>query len=345
MSLFTRQSIALVTAVTKVKTVTRGYGRLLLLVACGVSAPTHAEWYSDKRPIMGTAVSVELWADDASTAQAAIDAVMQEMVHIDQTMSPFIETSELSLINREAVAHPVKISAEMFFLLKTSLHYAQISNGAFDISFASLGYLYDYRKHIEPSKEQIASHLDAIDYRSIVLDEKARTVHFLKPGMRIDLGGIAKGYSVDRGAEILLARGIKNAIVTAGGDSRIIGDRRGRPWMVGIKDPRMKDKEVVVLPLADTALSTSGDYERYFMDGERRVHHLINPRTGKAATGVRSVSVIAPRGIDTDALTKPLFILGVERGMQIIDRIPGVDAIVIDYQGQMFYSKNLAPAR
>jgi thiamine biosynthesis lipoprotein len=315
------------------------------LIPLIVSLQAHAEWYSDKRAIMGTAISVELWADDDATAHAAIEAVMQEMVRIDQTMSPYIETSELALINREAVQHPVKISDEMFMLLKTSIHYSQISHGAFDISFASVGYLYDYRKHIEPTAAQIASHLSAIDYRSIKLDEKAHTVHFMKPGMRIDLGGIAKGYAVDQGADILLAHGIKNAIVTAGGDSRILGDHHGRPWMVGIKDPRIADKSAVVLPLSDTAMSTSGDYERYFMAGERRVHHLINPRTGKSATGVRSVSVLAPHGIDTDALTKPLFILGVERGMEIINKIPGVDAIVIDDHGQLFYSKNLAPPK
>jgi thiamine biosynthesis lipoprotein len=293
---------------------------------------------------MGTAVSVELWADDDKTAQAAIEAVMQEMTRIDQTMSPFIATSDLALINREATRHPVKITAEMMHLLKTSIHYSQLSHGAFDISFASVGYMYDYRNHIKPTDAQIASHLNAIDYRSIKLDEKASTVQFMKPGMRIDLGGIAKGYAVDQGADILRAHGIKNAIVTAGGDSRILGDRRGRPWIVGIKDPRAENKSAVALPLADTAISTSGDYERYFMDGDRRVHHIINPKTGKSATGVRSVSVMAPHGIDTDALTKPLFILGVERGMEIIDKIPGVDAIVIDDRGQMFYSKNLAPA-
>lgn len=320
-----------------------GCARLLLTIALSVPLLAHAEWYSDKRAIMGTAVSVELWADDEASAAAAIEAVMQEMVHIDQSMSPYIETSELALINREAARHPVKISAEMFYLLKTALHYSQISDGAFDISFASVGYMYDYRNHIEPDEAQIQKQLSAIDYRSIKLDAGNSTVHFLKPGMRIDLGGIAKGYAVDKGADVLLARGIRHAIVTAGGDSRIIGDRRGRPWMVGVKDPRIGNKEAVVLPLESTALSTSGDYERYFMDGDRRVHHILNPRTGKSATGIRSVSVLAPRGIDTDALTKPLFILGVERGMRIIDRIPGVDAIVIDDQGQLFYSKNLAP--
>ncbi|MFT3930044.1 MAG: FAD:protein FMN transferase [Spongiibacteraceae bacterium] len=317
--------------------------KVFLIIVAIAAASAHAEWYSDKRAIMGTAVSVELWADDDKTAQAAIEAVMQEMTRIDQTMSPYIETSELALINREATQHPVKISAEMMHLLKTSVHYSEVSHGAFDITFASVGYMYDYRNHIKPTDAQIASHLNAIDYRSMQLDDKASTVYFMKPGMRIDLGGIAKGYAVDQGADILLARGIKNAIVTAGGDSRILGDRRGRPWMVGIKNPREENKSAVALPLEDTAISTSGDYERYFMDGERRVHHIINPKTGKSATGIRSVSVLAPHGIDTDALTKPLFILGVQRGMEIIDKIPGVDAIVIDDQGQMFYSKNLAP--
>jgi thiamine biosynthesis lipoprotein len=318
-----------------------GVALLALLLAHGV----RADWYSDKRGIMGTAISVELWADDAETAHAAIEAVMQEMVRIDQAMSPWIETSELALINREATQHPVKISAEMMLLLKTSLHYSEVSHGAFDISFASVGYMYDYRMHVEPSREQIASHLAAIDYRSIKLDAAANTVQFMKPGMRIDLGGIAKGYAVDQGANILQARGISNAIVTAGGDSRILGDKRGKPWMVGIKDPRIPDKVAVLLPLSDTAMSTSGDYERYFMDGDRRVHHIINPRTGTSATGVRSVTVLSAHGIDTDALTKPLFILGVERGMQIIDKIPGVDAIVIDDKGQLFYSKNLQPPK
>ncbi len=327
-----------------VSALTTAIKRICWIFAIAMMAVSaHAEWYGDKRAIMGTAIGVELWAEDAETAHAAIDAVIAEMRRIDATMSPYIDTSELALINREAALHPVKISAEMMHLLRTSIHYSEISHGAFDITFASVGYLYDYRNHVQPSEAQIAAHLNAIDYRAIALDQSAGTVRFTKPGMRIDLGGIAKGYAVDRGAEILIARGVRHAIVTAGGDSRIVGDRRGRPWMIGIKDPRAENKSAVVLPLADTAISTSGDYERYFMDGERRVHHLLNPKTGKSATGIRSVSVLAPRGIDTDALTKPLFILGVERGMQIIDKVPGVDAIVIDDEGQLFYSKNLAP--
>lgn len=304
---------------------------------------THAEWFSDTRAIMGTAVSVELWMDDAAAAKSAIEAVMTEMRRVDASMSPYIETSELALINREASQHPVRISAEMMSQLQQSLKYSKLSDGAFDISFASVGYLYDYRGHVQPTQQQIDSHLDAVDYRAIKLDTANSTVQFMKPGMRIDLGGIAKGYAVDRGADILLARGVRNAIVTAGGDSRIIGDKRGRPWMVGVKNPRDREKVAVLLPLADTAISTSGDYERYFMDGDRRVHHILNPKTGKSASDVQSVSVLAPRGFDTDPLTKIFFVRGLAKGMALIDSIPGVDAIVIGSDGKLYYSRNLAP--
>lgn len=317
--------------------------RKILALLIFVPVMAHAEWFSETREIMGTAVSVELWLDDAAAAKAAIEDVMVEMRHIDTSMSPYIETSELAKINREGSLHPIKISAEMMSLLQQSLRYSKLTDGAFDISFASVGYLYDYRKHIEPSQKQIDSHLDAVDYRAIKLDPEKSTVHFLKPGMRIDLGGIAKGYAVDRGADLLLARGVKNAIVTAGGDSRIIGDKRGRPWMVGIKNPRDREKVAVLLPLADTAISTSGDYERYFMDGDRRVHHILNPKTGKSASDVQSVSVLASRGFDTDPLTKIFFVRGLAAGMALIDGIPGVDAIVIGSDGKLYYSKNLAP--
>jgi len=314
---------------------------LFIFVSC-FSVIADADWFSESREIMGTEISVELWHDDKHFAKTAIAAVMAEMHRIDESMSPYIETSELALINREACEHPVKISAEMMAMLQQSLRYSRLTDGAFDISFASVGSLYDYRQSKQPSQQQIDSHLDAIDYRAIQLDPEQGTVHFAKPNMRIDLGGIAKGYAVDRGADILLARGIQHAIVTAGGDSRILGDRRGRPWMVGIKNPRNRSKVSVLLPLSDTAISTSGDYERFFMDGERRVHHILNPKTGKSASNVESVSVLAPRGFDTDPMTKIFFVRGIEAGMRFIDSQPGVDAIVIGVDGKMYYSKNLA---
>ena len=159
--------------------------------------------------------------------------------------------------------------------------------------------------------------------------------------MRIDLGGFAKGHAVDRGAQILAARGIAHAIVTAGGDSRVLGDRRGRPWTIAIRDPRNAEGVVAVLPLEDVAISTSGDYERFFVRDGERCHHLIDPATGKSPCGVRSVTILAADGLTTEGLSKSVFVLGVERGMRLIESLTEVDAVVVDAQGRLHYSSGL----
>jgi thiamine biosynthesis lipoprotein len=300
-----------------------------------------AQWMTGEEAIMGTAIRVELWAEDKAAGEAAIAAVMAEMHRIDREMSPYKPESELSRINREAADRPVPISAEMFDILSRSIEFSKLSGGAFDITFSSVGYLYDYRRHIKPTEEEIERALPGINYRHILLDAKRRTVKFARPGVRIDLGGIGKGYAVDNSIVLLRKRGITRAIVTAGGDSRVLGDRGGRPWMVGIRDPRRKDGMVAVIPLVNSAISTSGDYERYFEADGVRYHHILNPKTGRSATGVRSVSVIGPDATTTDGLTKPVFILGPEKGLKLIESIPGVDAVIIDADGRMFYSSGL----
>jgi len=293
---------------------------------------------------MGTSVRVELWHEDATVARAAIGAVMDEMNRIDTTMSPFKPDSELSRINRDAANKPVPISQEMFGLITRSIEFSKLSGGAFDITFSSVGYLYDYRKHVKPTDEQIAEALPGINYRHLRLDPKAQTIRYARPGVRIDLGGIAKGYAVDNCIAILRSRGIRNAIVTAGGDTRLLGDRRGRPWNVGIRDPRRRGEVVALLPLENVAISTSGDYERYFEEDGVRHHHIINPKTGKSATGVRSVTVIGPDGVTTEGLTKSVFVKGPKEGMRLIESLTGVDAIVIDDTGHMLYSPGLRNA-
>lgn len=293
---------------------------------------------------MGTAVRVELWHDDATAARAAMGAVMDEMHRIDASMSPYKPDSELSRINRDAAQMPVAISKEMFDLITRSIDFSKLSGGAFDITFSSVGYLYDYREHVKPTEQQIAQALPGINYRHLQLDPKGRTIHYARSGVRIDLGGIAKGYAVDNCIAILKVRGIRNAIVTAGGDSRLLGDRRGRPWNVGIRDPRRRGEVIAMLPLTDVAISTSGDYERYFEEDGVRHHHIINPRTGKSATGVRSVTVIGPDGITTEGLTKSVFVKGPKEGMRLIESIKGVDAIIIDDAGRMQYSPGLRNA-
>lgn len=290
---------------------------------------------------MGTAIHVELWADDRVAAAAAIDAVMREMHRIDALMSHYKEDSELSRINRDAARQPVEVCAELFDLLARSIAFSTLSGGAFDITYASAGHLYDYRRHIRPTEEQLSSAREVIGYRHLQLDREACTVRFARAGVRIDLGGFAKGYAVDNGAAILARLGVRHAVVAAGGDSRMLGDRCGRPWTVGVRDPRRDGEVVALLPLEDVAVSTSGDYERYFDDGDERCHHLIDPRTGKSPHEVRSVTVIAPDGLTSEALSKTVFVLGVERGMRIVESVPQADAVVIDAAGKLHFSAGL----
>ena len=315
-----------------------------ILVLVWVPA-SHADWYKEERAIMGTSILAEVWSSDAAQAQKGIAAVMQEMHRIDELMSPYKEDSELSLVNREAAEHPVKISRELLNLIERSLYFSRISHGAFDITFSSVGYMYDYREGVAPTDAEIKQALPGINYRHLILDRNASTIRFARKGMRIDLGGIAKGFAVDNSIAILSKMGFHQALVTAGGDSRILGDKNGKPWMTGIRDPRQKGESVVVIPLSDTAISTSGDYERYFMRDGVRYHHILNPKTGKSVHDTRSATVIGPDATTTDALSTTLFVLGWEKAMQLLKSLPGIDAVIIDSGGKLHYSSGLEPAR
>lgn len=315
---------------------------LLLALA---SAPARAEWYEREEAIMGTRVAVQLWTTDPALALRAIDAVMADMRRTDELMSTYKPESQLSQVNAHAFERPVQVDPDIIDVVEKSIEYSRVSNGAFDITYASVGYLYDYRNHVHPTDAQITAALPGVDYRQLLVDHDAGTIRFLRPGMRIDLGGIAKGWAVDRGVEILRGLGIEHAMVNAGGDTRLLGDRLGKPWIVGIRDPRKEGAMVTRIPLQDEALSTSGDYERFFEEDGVRYHHILVPGTGKSPNAVRSVTVIGPTATRTDGLTKTVFILGVERGMEFVRRMGDVEAIIIDNEGGIFYSQGLEPAR
>ena len=315
------------------------------MFACSVWAESAwaGEWHERTEAIMGTRIYVELWGEDAAKTEAAIDAVMADMRRIDELMSHYKPESQLSHINAKAAQEPVQVDPELFDLIKLSTHFSVITDGAFDITYASVGHLYDFPHHVRPTEAQIKAALPGVNWHNMLLDAEHHTVRFEHAGMRIDLGGIGKGYAVDHGIGILQARGFQHALVTAGGDSRIIGDRMGRPWVIGIQNPDNKNEVVTSIPIVNSAMSTSGDYERFFDEKGVRYHHIIDPRTGHSASKVRSATILGPTATETDGMSKTAFVLGPQKALEIINRMPQYDAIFVTPEGRILYSNGLAP--
>ena len=307
----------------------------------------NAEWHNARDDIMGTRVSVELWHEDGNQAQRLIASVMSDMRKVEADMSPYIASSYVSKLNEFAAKEAVVVSEALFGLIKTAINYSELSDGAFDISFSSIGRFYDYRQEQAPGEEQIDKNLPAINYQLIELNKANRSIRFSHPDLKIDLGGIAKGYAVDRAIDILRQSNVSSAIVSAGGDSRILGDRKGTPWVIGIQHPRKEQDYAIKIPLSNTAISTSGDYERFFLNEKtgERVHHIINPSTGKSAKGVQSVSILSPHSVDADALSTTVFVLGIKSGLKLVNELESIDAIIIDSSGKLHYSDGLLQAR
>ncbi len=314
---------------------------ICLLLFLLFAADARSEWVADDRAIMGTSVRVELWHADPGKGAEVLETVMAEMERIDALMSTYKEDSEISAVNRDAANSAVSVSDELAGLVARSLELSRLTGGAFDVTYASVGYLYDFRARQRPQAGQIEEALPSVDYRFVDVDLDPPAISFRRAGVRIDLGGIAKGYAVERGAAILRDNGVEHGIVTAGGDSRIVGDRRGKPWVVGVRHPRDKQRVVTRMPLRDEAISTSGDYERYFEEDGVRYHHIIQPTTGRPAGAVYSVTVIGPDATMTDGLSTSVFVLGVAAGLALVERLPQYEGVIVDRNGAMHYTSGL----
>jgi thiamine biosynthesis lipoprotein len=309
--------------------------------ALAATLPSQHVLVSEERVLMGTQVIVKAVGDDHEQLRTAINAAFDEVSRLERLMSNFMSDTELSRINQQAGVAPVRVSRELFNVIKRSLHFSELSDGAFDISFASVGKLWNFRSGVVPTPQAIGAQLPFVDYRKIQLDEKRSTVFLPSPQMEIGLGGIGKGYAMDRAMAVLADYGIHSAMVMAGGDTVIRG-RNGRDlWRVGLRDPDTADGILAVLPLEDQAISTSGDYERFFIKDGVRYHHILDPKTGYPAMLCRSVTVLAPDATTSDGLTKPVFILGPERGLALIEQMRDVEAIIIDRNGKMYLSSGL----
>jgi thiamine biosynthesis lipoprotein len=294
---------------------------------------------------MGTVVTVKAYMPDSGDALPAIDAAFKEMARID-SISGYEKGSETDRINSNPNRF-VPVSADVAGMVRKTIHYSEISNGAFDITVGPLMILwhrFEGESLAVPSQSSIASALSLVDFRKISVD--STSVKLAIPGGSIDLGAIAKGYAVDRGTAVLESLGAAGGLVDAGGDIGTFGKRPdGRSWRIGLKDPRTPDSIAMVFEVADISVVTSGDYERYFMKDGVRYHHIVDPSTGFPARGCCSVTIIADKATDADALATTVFVLGPEKGMALVESLPNTECLIIvceDGKRQILRSSGLA---
>jgi thiamine biosynthesis lipoprotein len=295
---------------------------------------------------MGTEVRISVYtSDDEEKVAHAIDAAFAEFARLEALMTTWREDSEVSRINAVAGERAVQVSPETLEVIEAAQLSSKRSGGAFDITFDALKGLWKFDQDLErkiPDEAAVRQRLGLIDYRKVIIDHKKRTVKLAAAGMRINLGGIAKGYAVDRAVKILRKAGYQNALVQAGGDLMCAGSKGGKPWKAGIRDPRgARDQFFAALALTNHAFSTAGDYERYFLMGGQRYHHILDPKTGHPATKSRSVTLYAPTALLADALDDAVFIMGWEKGIELVEKIPDVGAVVVDSENKVHVSKRM----
>jgi len=294
---------------------------------------------------MGTQVSISVFSDDEEGALRAIANALDEITRVELLMTTWRDDSEISRLNASAGKAPVAVSTETFDVLQMAKQAALWSDGAFDVTFYALRGLWKFDEDLEkvlPDLAEVKRRLPLIDWRRLKLDKKRRTAFLERAGMSVNLGGIAKGYAVDRMADILRRAGYSDALVQAGGDLLCAGTKGGRPWSAGIRDPRGGAKDVfAVLRLEDHAFSTAGDYERSFMLDGKRYHHILDPRTGAPSMTSRSVTVYAKTALLADSLDDAIFILGWKRGFKLLEKIPDTGAVVVDSDGIIHVSDRM----
>jgi FAD:protein FMN transferase len=291
----------------------------------------------ETRQSMHTIVTITVVTDSNEKANKAIEDSFSELDRIASLLNFYSGTSELSAINRNAGIAPVKVSKETLELIDKSVYISKMTDGGFDVTVGSLVKLWDMKKRIVPDKKSIDETKKNVGYENIVIDKTASTIFIKKKGVSIDLGGIVKGYAADRVVETLQRHGIKSGIAQVGGEVRTFGKRpNGAPWTVGIQNPRQKgggDEIIATIDVSDKALSTSGDYNKYFEKDGRRYHHLIDPKTGYPALNCGSATVLADNATTSDGFSK-LFVLGPEKGI-VAAKKAGVEVVFIDCNGDI----------
>jgi thiamine biosynthesis lipoprotein len=315
----------------------------LLYMFCSCSSPKEGI-YKKTKILMDTLVTITVVSGTKENAEKAIDAAFLELEKLEKRASFFSPDSEISRINSNAGISGVKVSSDILDIISRSLYVSEKTLGAFDISIGPVSSLYDFRKHIKPDWHIIRKILPLVNYRYVIIDEGKSSVFLKKKGMQIDPGGIAKGFAADKAVDILKKQGIHAGIVAVAGEIKTFGLKPdGQPWKIGIRNPRATDREddiMATTELTDMAISTSGDYERFFISEGKRYHHLLDPETGLPAGDCMSVTVIAKDAVFTDAFATGVFILGPEKGLKLLDEM-GLEGIIVDSRGKMHITSGI----
>lgn len=302
---------------------------LILLTGCSIGSKE----FSYSKILMGTAVEIKVMAKSEAAAKESVYAAFNEIARIEDVLSAYKPYSEISMLNKKGAEN---VSDEVIRLIKKSQYFSEISGGAFDITVLPVIKLWKYygKTGKMPPKQKIEAAGKLMGWQDILIDEKNEKISFAKKRMEIDLGGIAKGYAVDRAVEVLKENGIKAGMVNAGGDIRCFGKKT---WRIALQNPRDEKDYITVLKIKDKAVTTSGDYERYFLLDKNKISHIINPLTGYSAEESISATVIAENAIDADALATAVFVQGVPKGIELIKKHAApAECLIIDKNRKIY---------
>ncbi len=316
---------------------------VLFLVALSLSAFPQ-ETFVRTLKLMGSRYEISVVATNQEEGDRFIDQAVAEISRIEKSISSWDPDSQTSKINRNAGIAPVKVDPELFQLIERAVQISKITDGAFDISYAAMDRIWTFDGSLQtmPEEETIRQSVAKVGYENMVLDKAEQTVFLKLPGMKIGFGAIGKGYSADRAKALLKDKGVVAGMINASGDLNCWGEKPdGTPWMVGITNPLNKNKVFAWFPIQNDAVVTSGDYEKFVVLNGKRYAHIIDPRTGYPSSGLASVSMFAPSAELADALATSVFVMGIEAGINLIDQLAGIECIVVDDKGKVYYSKNI----
>jgi FAD:protein FMN transferase len=313
-------------------------------LGCGPEPPRQASLVERNFVSMGSSLKVTIWTADQPKAIAAAEGVSREFDRLESLLSVWKDGSDVVRLNAAAGRAPVPVSRETMEVLAAARMASEMTAGKFDVTFGALADIWKFdhdQDNTVPDRAAIEQRLPLVDYRAVQVNAAKGMAFITRPGVRVHVGGIGKGYAVDRAVDLLRAANLRDFLIQAGGDFYAAGTNNGTPWKLGLADPRGDHAAFAALEVRDGTFSTSGDYERFFIKNGVRYHHLIDPDRGVPARGCRSVTIVARSATTADVLSTGVFIMGPEAGMKLIEKLPDVEGVIVTASNEVLVSSGL----